>query len=580
MKKNELTILRMKPFLVICILLLFYPTFLWANILLEDNFDDNIIDTSKWLASGNTAYERNGMLDLQVEVTDGGGAAYTTWVDFDPTKQIVLERDTYNHYANNRFIGRLEFYIEGASSFTFGVNYGNMDYYNSTWVARHGIYLFRNNHSGHHVDTLVDHSTTIPPIWDQWFHEKIIYDPATGILNYYVNDQLELTYDVGLIPVLSSYKLRILNSPWGWWTGHYTYSDDFSITQQAAENITLSSTAATVGDIVRVSWANFIGNVNVAVYKGSTLWTYAATNVSGTSYIDLNTNGWEARSDYSIKVELRSDPTNYLDSDIFSVSLDSDGDGTPDLNDGCPNDPNKTLAGICGCGVADIDTDLDGTPDCNDGCINDINKTVAGVCGCGVADTDSDGDGTADCNDGCPSDPNKTAPGYGGCGYTDDTVPTGTDVNVTPVPEVDVTFNTISTSCNVAVTQTAASPSLPAGYSVVGSAVYDINSDCAIGTATVCLDYNEGDVSGDESTLVLFHDNGSGWVDITDSVDAVVNEICGLTSSFSPFAVGEEDAGSSGGGTTPTSTKVPVHNGLWLIPSVLTGVYLLRRKKK
>ena len=29
----------------------------------------------------------------------------------------------------------------------------------------------------------------------------------------------------------------------------------------------------------------------------------------------------------------------------------------------------------------------------------------------------------------------------------------------------------------------------------------------------------------------------------------------------------------------PSSTKVPVHNGLWLIPSILGGLYLLRRKK-
>jgi len=28
------------------------------------------------------------------------------------------------------------------------------------------------------------------------------------------------------------------------------------------------------------------------------------------------------------------------------------------------------------------------------------------------------------------------------------------------------------------------------------------------------------------------------------------------------------------------STKVPVHNGLWLIPGILTGLYLLRRRKK
>ncbi len=30
----------------------------------------------------------------------------------------------------------------------------------------------------------------------------------------------------------------------------------------------------------------------------------------------------------------------------------------------------------------------------------------------------------------------------------------------------------------------------------------------------------------------------------------------------------------------PVTTKVPVMNGLWLIPSVLTGLYLLRRRKK
>ena len=68
----------------------------------------------------------------------------------------------------------------------------------------------------------------------------------------------------------------------------------------------------------------------------------------------------------------------------------------PDL---CPNDPNKTEPGICGCGVADTDSDGDGTADCNDLCVNDPNKTEPGICGCGVADTDSDGDGIADCID-------------------------------------------------------------------------------------------------------------------------------------------------------------------------------------
>lgn len=43
---------------------------------------------------------------------------------------------------------------------------------------------------------------------------------------------------------------------------------------------------------------------------------------------------------------------------------DMDGDGVPDLSDGCPLDSNKTDAGVCGCGVLDVDLDDDGTIDC------------------------------------------------------------------------------------------------------------------------------------------------------------------------------------------------------------------------
>ncbi len=116
---------------------------------------------------------------------------------------------------------------------------------------------------------------------------------------------------------------------------------------------------------------------------------------------------------------------------------DDDGDDSPAVTDNCPDDPNKTEPGACGCGVADTDSDGDGTPDCNDacpndatdtcndepapvdsdgdgvvdaedGCPNDANKTAPGACGCGIADTDSDGDGTPDCNDACPNDATDT----------------------------------------------------------------------------------------------------------------------------------------------------------------------------
>lgn len=99
-----------------------------------------------------------------------------------------------------------------------------------------------------------------------------------------------------------------------------------------------------------------------------------------------------------------------------TADTDTDGDLTADCNDGCPNDAAKTEPGICGCGVSDVDTDTDGTPDCNDRCPNDAAKIAPESCGCGAVETDTDEDGTADCIDGCPNDPAKTVAGACGCG--------------------------------------------------------------------------------------------------------------------------------------------------------------------
>ncbi len=106
---------------------------------------------------------------------------------------------------------------------------------------------------------------------------------------------------------------------------------------------------------------------------------------------------------------------------------DADHDGVGDACDGCPADVRKTQPGLCGCGVVDTDddgsgvadcleggpgsvrpdSDGDGVPDGDDECPNDPNKIAAGICGCGRLDVgifiDSDSDGIFDCADNCPS---------------------------------------------------------------------------------------------------------------------------------------------------------------------------------
>lgn len=151
--------------------------------------------------------------------------------------------------------------------------------------------------------------------------------------------------------------------------------------------------------------------------------TVASGNTTLSSNIAIpNTGGWQVWETVTKEVELRAGEqvlrftiggTDYVNMNYVKF--------TAKPTDLCPNDPNKTEPGVCGCGTPDVDTDKDGTLDCEDDCPNDPNKTAPGECGCGVEDKDSDNDGTVDCKDECPNDSQKTLPGECGCG-----VPEGT----------------------------------------------------------------------------------------------------------------------------------------------------------
>lgn len=107
-------------------------------------------------------------------------------------------------------------------------------------------------------------------------------------------------------------------------------------------------------------------------------------------------------------------------------NLDND-ETNQNSGDYCPNDPNKTTPGKCGCGVEenDADTDSDGKLDCVDNCALDPNKIEPGDCGCGKSEKDNDGDNTPNCVDECPFNPDRTEANYNCCTLeeiaTDDT---------------------------------------------------------------------------------------------------------------------------------------------------------------
>ncbi|MHC4445137.1 MAG: choice-of-anchor D domain-containing protein [Planctomycetota bacterium] len=105
-------------------------------------------------------------------------------------------------------------------------------------------------------------------------------------------------------------------------------------------------------------------------------------------------------------------PSNDPDEDPVTVSVSgtgsSPGGGGPPP-DQCPNDPQKTAPGVCGCGIADTDSDGDGVADCIDNCPDNDNADQA----------NTDGDSEGDVCDICPSDPDDDADLDGICGEVD-----------------------------------------------------------------------------------------------------------------------------------------------------------------
>ncbi len=97
-------------------------------------------------------------------------------------------------------------------------------------------------------------------------------------------------------------------------------------------------------------------------------------------------------------------------------------------------------------------------------------------------------------------------------------------------------------------------------------AIFDIKTTAEFGDQGVMveIEYEEGDYQ-DEGALILAHRKGNLWTDITTHRDPESNKICGLTESFSEFAVFEilpgDDAGEITGEAEPEGIDITTPDG-------------------
>lgn len=115
----------------------------------------------------------------------------------------------------------------------------------------------------------------------------------------------------------------------------------------------------------------------------------------------------------------------------------------------------------------------------------------------------------------------------------------GTNVTVSPHPDVSITFFGVTQAGDTFAEVTAVKPApdkrdfrfLGVYYNLTTTATYTP-------PVIVCLKYvDTGMPAGKERSLKMFHWDGSAWLDITSSLDTVNNIICGTAASFSWFGV-------------------------------------------
>ena len=203
-----------------------------VKALLYDDFNDGIFYTTKWMKSytpstgntipsqiGDTVLEEDGALKILEAATDYGGRVFSKQLVIDRTKPLIITCRTMVHYANE--------YMRGSQIRIWEIDVAKDTLIGTLGFVAHQNYFYSPNCSVSGFGVCGD--TLLPPTWDQWFNEKLVYNPKTGVTSYTLNDSETVTFK-GAAPITGN-TIRIDLSSYGWYTGHYTWFDWFKVEQ-------------------------------------------------------------------------------------------------------------------------------------------------------------------------------------------------------------------------------------------------------------------------------------------------------------------------------------------------------------
>lgn len=246
-----------------------------TNILFQDDFNDNVIDSTKWVVTRGNARvaEESGVMKVEQNVTDAGGYLQSMLIPIEKNVSLTIKRKVLVHSGGEYTYHNLGVYLNTDATPVFAISYLNTLYYDGGYqgAALNGIYTT----SAAGVRTKLNDA-----IWDTWFDEEIVYDPTSGQLNYKINNATVNSVNVGLLPVAATNNILLGISPYGWWTGHYHYMDDISVSQASANAVCGTANNSTFHAIPTT---NLCAVGSASSVTGTGPWNWACTTSGGSS---------------------------------------------------------------------------------------------------------------------------------------------------------------------------------------------------------------------------------------------------------------------------------------------------------
>ena len=206
-----------------------------------DDFSGKEIDSGKWIFRGSSVRLSDGIAKISVEQVDNGGKLQSVYFTAEPLKSLTITskiKVSYNQsvQSNLNFIGVFGFAVENDEANFYGIKYANAEgefCYPGNIVKAEGFYLVKNDgdvrQNRHHVEGKI--GPQVEPVWVKWFEQKLIYQPESETLSYFIDGVKKGEFLIGKLPPGDEKRLRLEIYPQGWWLHHSLEIDKIEITQ-------------------------------------------------------------------------------------------------------------------------------------------------------------------------------------------------------------------------------------------------------------------------------------------------------------------------------------------------------------